>query len=144
MSRRFIWLAFGLLSSACEAASIDPDLAGAGEREQPVLGDLGIPSECREDYDLRECAELGREAVCFQYCCLFTRVCAEHPAFEESYTDFTDCVVTCNERMDWPLGDLVRSNSVCCRRFHANNARIEGVDPHCYHSAAVPSAGMCD
>jgi hypothetical protein len=84
----------------------------------------------------------NREDACYDYCNLFTCICAGHPA--NTYSDNFDCLDTCNEAL-WPIGALstIVPGTVSCRFWHAGLAVSQGVSPHCYHAAEVPSQGGC-
>jgi hypothetical protein len=83
-----------------------------------------------------------REQACGDYCTLYTSVCAGHPA--NDYKDLFDCANFCLDS-DWPVGDLasVVPGTVTCRYFHAGLAKDQGLTPHCYHAARVPTMGGC-
>lgn len=83
-----------------------------------------------------------REQACLDYCTLYTTVCAGHPA--NDYKDSFDCANICLDA-DWPVGDLasVVPGTVTCRYFHAGLAKDQGLTPHCYHAARVPTMGGC-
>lgn len=83
-----------------------------------------------------------REQACLDYCTLYTTVCAGHPA--NDYVDAIDCANFCLDS-SWPIGDLasVVPGTVTCRYFHAGLAKDQGLTPHCYHAARVPTMGGC-
>jgi hypothetical protein len=97
--------------------------AGAG-------GTAGDPIECDTNTD--------REAACIQYCAFYLGACEDNEA--NTYGGLNDCTMTCVTSL-WPVGTGDQKGSICCRYLHANLARTVGVDPHCFHSAEVPSKG---
>jgi hypothetical protein len=84
------------------------------------------------------------EVACGEYCDLYFMACSEHEA--NTYDDKSDCFLTCASS-GWPLSDPNRTNApgtIECRKNHAGFANTQGPDPHCFHSAEVPSMGLCD
>jgi hypothetical protein len=84
------------------------------------------------------------ELTCDEYCMRYFTACDGHEA--NTYDDRNDCFLTC-VTSEWPLGDRDQPNesgTIECRRVHAGLALTQGVDPHCFHSAEVPSKGICD
>lgn len=82
------------------------------------------------------------EVACTGYCSTYFEACDGAPG--NTYDDENDCLVTC-ATAGWPLGVGEQSNSISCRAFHANLALTSGMlDPHCFHSAEVPSKGKCE
>ena len=82
----------------------------------------------------------ARELACNDYCTTYLANCTDSPA--NMYTGVDDCLNTCFTS-DWPLGpDAAQPNSVQCRVLHAHLAR-DLPDPHCFHSAKVPSGTSC-
>jgi hypothetical protein len=77
---------------------------------------------------------------CSDYCTAYLMACADHEA--NTYEDKTDCLVTCTTS-GWPLGEGDEPGSINCRVIHAGLANTQGVEPHCFHSAAVPTKGGC-
>jgi hypothetical protein len=81
-----------------------------------------------------------REIKCYDYCTTYIANCSDSPA--NTYTGLDDCLNTCFSS-DWPLGpDPAQPNSIQCRVVHAHLAR-DLPDPHCFHSAKVPSGTFC-
>jgi hypothetical protein len=81
-----------------------------------------------------------REFACYDYCTTYIQNCSDSPA--NMYTDVDDCLNTCFNS-DWPLGkDPAQLNSIQCREVHAHLAR-DNPNPHCFHSAKVPSGTSC-
>jgi hypothetical protein len=122
----------GILQGGClDEVTINPDLeiegqgGGAGRAStQPAPG-------------------TGTENACSRYCREFFANCSEHPA-SESYESELDCRVKCF-RSGWEVGEVDTPNSIRCRETHAELARILGPDPHCFHSAEVPTGvGGCE
>jgi hypothetical protein len=88
--------------------------------------------------------ETQRELLCGEYCDFYFMACTGNEA--NTYDDKNDCFLTC-VTSDWPLGDLNGLNepgTIKCRRDHAELANTSGVDPHCFHSAEVPTKGVCE
>jgi hypothetical protein len=82
----------------------------------------------------------ARELACSDYCNTYLANCLDSPA--NMYTGIDDCLNTCFNS-DWPLGpDAAQPNSVQCRVLHAHLAR-DLPDPHCFHSAKVPTGTSC-
>ena len=82
----------------------------------------------------------ARELACNDYCTTYLANCLDSPA--NMYTGVDDCLNTCFNS-DWPLGpDAAQPNSVQCRVLHAHLAR-DLPDPHCFHSAKVPTGTSC-
>lgn len=84
-----------------------------------------------------------REQACFQYCSTYLGACGDHPA--NDYLNVYDCVEVC-ANSDWPFStnpdDLNEPNSLQCRRAHAGFAQ-SSPDPHCFHSARLPTGAFC-
>lgn len=81
-----------------------------------------------------------RELQCGDYCATYMKNCLTSPA--NTYDNLEDCLVTCFDS-DWPLGDdQAQPNSIQCRVLHAHLA-ASMPDPHCFHSAEVPSGAFC-
>jgi hypothetical protein len=83
------------------------------------------------------------ELDCGEYCDLYFMACGAHEA--NTYDDKSDCVLTC-ATSGWPLKDPDTINApgtIECRKFHAGLANTQGADPHCFHSAEVPTKTAC-
>jgi hypothetical protein len=105
---------------------------GAGGSSNPPRDPAGVIRECTQDVD--------RESACIGYCQQFIEACGDFPA-ANTYEGVTDCTETCI-LSQWPVGDTTTgSGSICCRFLHATLAAqlITSQDPHCFHSAEVPS-----
>jgi hypothetical protein len=84
------------------------------------------------------------ELDCGEYCDLYFTACNGHEA--NTYDDKPDCFLTC-VTSDWPLNDPNMINApgtIDCRKTHAGLANTQGADPHCFHSAEVPTKGACE
>ncbi len=80
------------------------------------------------------------EVACGDYCPTYLQNCKNSPA--NMYTSLADCLDTCFNA-GWPLGsDVTEPNSLQCRVLHAHLAKDQP-DPHCFHSAKVPSGASC-
>jgi hypothetical protein len=85
---------------------------------------------------------LTREEACANYCDMYFNACST-VSDAYTYTDVLGCTDVCNDSL-WPVGNIAEKNSVLCRCYHAYRALTEGINPHCYHAAEVPSmAGGC-
>jgi hypothetical protein len=113
--------------------------AGAGGTSGKGATGGGSPAEGGEGG-----ADLGTqlERACGDYCMVYFDACDGAPG--NTYDDEDDCRLTCITS-GWPLGVGEQSNSISCRFFHATLALTTGdLDPHCFHSAEVPSKGKCE
>lgn len=81
------------------------------------------------------------EEKCFQYCETYFDACEFEVA--NTYDDELDCIVTCSST-GWPLGTFEEPGTIMCRLRHAGFALGGLKDPHCFHSAEIPSKGMCE
>ena len=82
----------------------------------------------------------ARELACGEYCMTYQLNCRTSPA--NTYDDFGDCLDICFNS-NWPFGeDQGEINSVQCRLVHAHLAAKQP-DPHCFHSAEVPTGTFC-
>ena len=80
------------------------------------------------------------EVACGDYCPTYLQNCKDSPA--NMYTSLADCLDTCFTA-GWPLGtDVTQPNSLQCRVLHSHLAKDQP-DPHCFHSAKVPSGASC-
>jgi hypothetical protein len=151
MERKLGWLCAGSLALACALpkVDVDPSLApGAGTggtsgttssggtggtSAAPGSGGTSSGTGGQGGSD-------DREFECGDYCDTYLQNCANSPA--NTYTGLDDCLNTCFTS-DWPLGsDITQPNSIQCRDLHAHLAR-DLPDPHCFHSAKVPSGTSC-
>lgn len=81
------------------------------------------------------------EMACGEYCDTYFEACGSHEA--NTYDDETDCNITCASA-GWPLGEGQAPGTISCRIVHAGLALNTGdLDPHCFHSAEVPTKGGC-
>jgi hypothetical protein len=84
------------------------------------------------------------ELDCTEYCDVYFDACEGQPA--NTYDDQLDCFATCTTS-GWPLRDpdeLNAGGTIECRLSHAKLALVGPQDPHCFHSAEVPSKGVCE
>jgi hypothetical protein len=150
MAGRFGWVFVGGIALACALpkVEVDPSLdtsagaaaaggragtgsGSAGKRPSPDSGGSGGQGGDMSD---------ARELACGEYCTTYLGNCSKSPA--NTYDDLDDCLNTCFNS-DWPLGpDQAEPNSVQCRDLHAHLAR-DLPDPHCFHSAEVPTGVSC-
>jgi hypothetical protein len=80
------------------------------------------------------------EVACGDYCPTYLQNCKDSPA--NMYSGLADCLDTCFTA-GWPLGsDTTEPNSLQCRVVHAHLAK-DLPDPHCFHSAKIPSGASC-
>jgi hypothetical protein len=87
-----------------------------------------------------EFGEEAREFACDDYCTTYFENCADSVA--NTYEDVDDCLTTCFSS-DWPFGaQAMQPNSIQCRVIHAKLA-ADLQDPHCFHSAEVPTKTTC-
>lgn len=150
MQRRLAWFCAGALALACALpkVDIDPSLAAAssggmgGTTNTGGSGGTGAVSASGGSSSGTggQGGSDDREFECGDYCTTYIQNCADSPA--NTYTGLDDCLNTCFTS-DWPLGpDQTQPNSIQCRDLHAHLART-APDPHCYHSAKVPSKTTC-
>jgi hypothetical protein len=137
----------GLVAVGCflPKAEFDPNAGkaaagsgGAGAGAAGKGGGAGIGGTGGVDL------ETQIELDCGAYCDLYFMACTGHEA--NTYDDKPDCFLTCVSS-GWPLNDPDEINApgtIECRKTHAGLANTMGVDPHCFHSAEVPSKGACD
>jgi hypothetical protein len=123
----------GSLQGASGASSGSMDLASA-PNSNGVICERNAPDIASY--------EPNREQACLDYCNLYTCICAGHPG--NSYNDTFDCLDKCIDS-GWAIGRLasVEPGSITCRFWHAGLAVTQGLTPHCYHAAEVPSQGGC-
>jgi hypothetical protein len=111
---------------------------GAGSGAAGTGGDLATEL-CPDNVDL--------ETACAQYCDAYTEACADFtPANGEApydYASSTDCAVFCFQQSGWAVGTNSTVDTVKCRCFHSVLALTQGVTPHCFHAARVPTLGGC-
>jgi len=86
---------------------------------------------------LATCAASSPEEACGAYCANYEQSCGDYP-LAYTYADINDCTQICNNS-SWPVGNITEKGSILCRCYHATLALNNGVTPHCYHAAAVPS-----
>jgi hypothetical protein len=112
--------------------------APSGMNPEPTSGD----STCERNAPDLATYNPNREGACLDYCNLYTCICAGHPG--NSYSNTFDCLDKCIDS-EWPIGRLasVEPGSITCRFWHAGLAVTQGLTPHCYHAAEVPSQGGC-
>lgn len=143
MRRPWVWSAAAVLAAACALpkVDIDPSLtpgAGGGGGGKGGLSGRGGSGAVTGDAG----AGVGdeRELACGDYCTTYLANCGDSVA--NTYDNVGDCLTTCFTS-DWPLGsDAAQINSVQCRVVHAHLAETMQ-DPHCFHSAEVPSKTTC-
>jgi hypothetical protein len=129
----------GLVAGGCFLPDVefDPNAgkagAGGGAGQGGSAGTGGIGG-----MDLETAVELE----CGEYCTRYFVACEGHEA--NTYDDRDDCFFTC-VTSGWPLGEeLNEPGTIKCRNQHALLADTQGVDPHCFHSAEVPTKGVCE
>jgi hypothetical protein len=143
MNTRAIGLALaGLVAVSCFLPDVefDPSVgkkAGAGSGGAGGTG-AGTGGEAGADLSTQI------ELACTTYCDRYFDACEEEPA--NTYDNSDDCFFTCTTA-GWPLRDpdnLNAPGTIECRSNHALLAATSGVDPHCFHSAEVPTKGVCE
>lgn len=145
------WLA-GVVAVACvlPKAEVDPTLGRAGSGGSGgSTGGSGSGGTAGKGLlkggtgPLGEGGEFGsdaRELKCSDYCETYFENCTDSEA--NTYDDEDDCLVTCFNA-EWPFGPVEgEPNSLQCRSLHARLA-ADNPDPHCFHSAEVPSLTTC-
>jgi hypothetical protein len=143
----------GLVASGCVLPDVefDPNIgkaaagtgggagAGGGAGSGGTAGKGGGGASGAGGVDLGTQIELD----CGTYCDRYFMACTGHVA--NTYDDKSDCFLTCTSS-GWPLKDpnmLNAPGTIECRAHHADLANTMGPDPHCFHSAEVPSMGAC-
>lgn len=147
MQRALVWCgAAGLfVGCALPKVDVDPTLAPDGGASGGQGGTTGTGgNSARGGAGTGSLGQAGggdaRELACNDYCNTYLANCLDSPA--NMYTGVDDCLNTCFNS-DWPLGpDAAQPNSVQCRVLHAHLAR-DLPDPHCFHSAKVPTGTSC-
>lgn len=156
MRRNFAlaWSCAGLLVAACVLPSVDVDpslgaaTGGTGGGEPSAGGSSGTGGDVTalqggSGNGVSGQAGSGddpRELACADYCQTYLQNCKDSPA--NTYTGLDDCLDSCFN-LGWPFGnDLTEPNSVQCRQLHAHLAKDQP-NPHCFHSAKVPSGTSC-
>jgi hypothetical protein len=145
MRRAFVWCCAAGLCVGCALPKVDvdptlaPDAGASGGRG----GTTGVGASGGIGGSSAQGQAGGgdaRELACNDYCNTYLANCLNSPA--NVYSDVDDCLNTCFNS-DWPLGpDAAQPNSVQCRVLHAHLAR-DLPDPHCFHSAKVPTGTSC-
>ena len=138
------WSCAAALVAACALpkVDIDPSLAPAAGAGRATVGGGGSGGTSGQTSGGTSGQAGGddRELACDDYCTTYLMNCLTSPA--NTYDNRDDCLNTCFES-DWPLGtDDSQPNSIQCRDLHAHLAR-DLPDPHCFHSAEVPSGAFC-
>ena len=145
------WCGAAGLCVACALPKVDVDPAlapeagasgGQGGTTGAATGGTGGTSASGGTDGIGQAGGGGdaRELACSDYCNTYLANCSDSPA--NMYTGIDDCLNTCFNS-DWPLGpDAAQPNSVQCRVLHAHLAR-DLPDPHCFHSAKVPTGTSC-
>ncbi len=136
MARDCSWALLGFAVVACvlPEVEIDPTLepAGTGGATGGTGGAVGGTGG--------EFGEEAREFACSEYCTTYLENCGDTPP--NTYDDRDDCLTTCFSS-DWPFGPVeTQPNSIQCRKLHATLA-AGAPDPHCFHSAEVPTKTTC-
>jgi len=145
MRRALVWCgAAGLfVGCALPKVDVDPTLAPDGGASGGQGGTTGVGASGGTGGTSAQGQAGGgdaRELACNDYCNTYLANCLDSPA--NMYTGVDDCLNTCFNS-DWPLGpDAAQPNSVQCRVLHAHLAR-DLPDPHCFHSAKVPTGTSC-
>lgn len=139
-----LWVA----SCALPGIDIDPSLgsasAGKGMQGGPETGgSSGTGGSSQGGTGNGAAGDSGDsplEIACGDYCPTYLQNCKDSPA--NMYTSLADCLDTCFTA-GWPLGnDVTQPNSLQCRVLHAHLAKDQP-DPHCFHSAKIPSGASC-
>lgn len=86
---------------------------------------------------LAECGDIDREQACADYCTNYEQSCGDFPD-AYTYENVGDCAQTCYDSA-WPVGTISEKGSILCRCYHSTLALNNGVTPHCFHAAEVPS-----
>jgi hypothetical protein len=153
MRRALVWSFAGVLLVACvlPKVDVDPSLgtgsggsSGSPMTAGPVSGGSAgtgvLPEQGGTGDGTAGASDDPRELACGDYCTTYIKNCHDSPA--NTYTGLDDCLDTCFTS-DWPFGtDDTEPNSLQCRVVHAHLAATLQ-DPHCYHSAEVPSKTIC-
>jgi len=84
-----------------------------------------------------DCSGSSPEEACAAYCTNYAQSCGDYPA-AYTYANISDCTLICNNS-SWPVGNIAEKGSILCRCYHATLALNNGLTPHCYHAAQVPS-----
>jgi len=79
----------------------------------------------------------NKEEACAAYCVNYEQSCGDFP-LAYTYGADRDCGTICYNSA-WPVGNAAEKGSVLCRCYHATLALNNGLTPHCYHAAEVPS-----
>jgi hypothetical protein len=135
----------GLVAVGCVLPDVefDPNVGKAGAGSGGTAGTGGSAgkggSSGAGGMDLSTLIEMD----CAEYCDLYFVACTGHVA--NTYDDKSDCFLTCSSS-GWPLSDpnMLNAPTIECRKHHAELANTSGPDPHCFHSAEVPSMGQCE
>ncbi len=154
MTGRFGWTFVAGIAAACALPKVEVDASldtsgggggavGHGGTSSGSGGNVGSPQgggagpgAAGQGGDMGD----ARELACGDYCTTYLSNCLKSPA--NTYDNRDDCLNTCFNS-DWPLGpDQAQPNSVQCRDLHAHYAR-DLPDPHCFHSAEVPTGVSC-
>jgi hypothetical protein len=148
MARDCNWALLGFVVVACVLPKVEVDetlAPGAGTGGTGATGGNGGSggsggSSGSGGGTGGEFGEEAREFACNEYCTTYFKNCADEPP--NTYDDATDCLTTCFTS-GWPFGpDDTEPNSIQCRSLHATLA-AGAPDPHCFHSAEVPTKTTC-
>jgi hypothetical protein len=150
MARDCSWALLGFVVVACvlPKVEVDPTLDPAGSGGTGATGGSGGTTGGSATGGTGgatggtggEFGEEAREFACGDYCTTYLENCRDAPP--NTYDDFNDCLTTCFGS-NWPFGpDNTQVNSVQCRATHAALAK-DDPDPHCFHSAEVPTQTLC-
>jgi hypothetical protein len=84
-----------------------------------------------------DCSGSSPEEACAAYCANYSQSCGDYPA-AYTYENIGECALVCNNS-SWPVGNIAEKGSILCRCYHATLALNNGLSPHCYHAAEMPS-----
>jgi hypothetical protein len=126
---------------ACALPKVEIDESlGSGASGGTGSGGSGAKGGTGPLGDGGEFSSDARELKCSDYCETYLENCLDSEA--NTYDDLDDCVITCFTS-NWPFGpDEGEANSLQCRVVHAHLAAAYP-NPHCFHSAEVPSLTTC-
>lgn len=146
------WSLASLLVASCVLPGIDVDpslgasgggTGGTGDAAGGPIGGGGSTAAqggTGNDAAGQSSGDSPLEVACGDYCPTYLQNCKDSPA--NTYSGLADCLDTCFNA-GWPLGsDVTQPNSLQCRVLHAHLAK-DLPDPHCFHSAKVPSGASC-
>lgn len=130
----------GLVAASCALPEVVYDPAAGTGGTTGTGGTGGTTGDAGASGD-------DRESVCLEYCGIYFGACEDFEA--NTYASEVDCNDKCivpEAQGGWPFGPPSAPNTVECRFVHAKLARDNPtmLDPHCFHSAEVPTKGACN